>query len=159
MHGSLSLQVTLASQMTTLQASPALAVPITISVHNPADAPMTLLRWNSPLDLSAGLLGVFEVCDTGTGQAVPVDTIKISRKLPASLEDLVEIPAGQTVNQTVNLPEIQLEEGHEYSIRAQGIWHAVWDMPLADVTASQLNDLTGSTRGQFQSNIAVVKVE
>lgn len=159
MQAALGLQVTLASQITTLQASSPLAVPITISIHNPAEAPVTLLRWNTPLDSQAGVLGVFEVCDTENGQAIPIDTIKVSRKLPATSEDLVEILAGQTVDRTVKLPEIKFEEGHEYSIRAQGIWHAVWEMPLADVTASQLADLTGATRGEFQSNVALVKIE
>ncbi|OQE27697.1 hypothetical protein PENSTE_c004G02265 [Penicillium steckii] len=159
MASSLGLQVTLASNAINLQASTSLPVPITISVRNPAQAPVTLLTWNTPLDSRAGVLGVFEVCDTGNGQAIAIDTIKVSRKLPATSEDLVEIPGGQTVSRTVNIPAFPLEEGHEYTIRAQGIWHAIWEMPLTDVTTSQLTDLTGATRGEFQSNLATVKVD
>lgn len=157
MDHALSLQVTLASDVSNLQASSSLPVPITISIHNHAEAPVTLLTWNSPLDFQAGVLGVFEVCDTGNGQAIPIDTIKVSRKLPATPADLVEIPAGQAIDRTVKLPAFECEEGHEYSIRAQGIWHAVWEMPLTDVTEYHLADLTGATRGEFQSNFARVK--
>lgn len=159
MAASLGLQVTLASHAINLQASTSLPVPITISVRNPAQAPVTLLTWNTPLDSRAGVLGVFEVCDTGNGQAIAIDTIKVSRKLPATSEDLVEIPGGQTVSRTVNIPAFPLEEGHEYTIRAQGIWHAIWEMPLTDVTISQLAELTGATRREFQSNLATVKVD
>lgn len=158
MDPALGLQVTLASQVSNLQASSSLPVPIIISIHNHAQAPVTLLTWNSPLDFQAGVLGVFEVCDTGNGQAIPIDTIKVSRKLPATSADLVEIPAGQAIDRTVKLPPFECEAGHEYSIQAQGIWHAVWEMPLTDVTESHLADLTGSTRGEFKSNVAHVKI-
>lgn len=154
----LSLQVTLASQVSNFQASSSLPIPIKISVQNHAQAPVTLLTWNSPLDPQAGVLGVFEVYDTGSGQGIPIDTIKVSRKLPATSEYLVEIPAGQAIDRTVKLPPFECEEGHEYSIRAQGIWHAVWEMPLTDVKGSHLADLTGATREEFQSNFAHVKI-
>lgn len=158
MYPNVSLQLTLASQVTNIQASAALAIPITISIRNPAEAPVTLLTWNSPLDSHAGVLGVFEIRDLGNGKTIEIDTIKVSRKLPATPDDLVEIPAGQTVERIVKLPSFQSEEGHEYSIRAQGVWHAIWDMPLTDVTASQLTNLTGAVRGEFQSNTALVKL-
>ncbi|CAI7586181.1 unnamed protein product [Penicillium pancosmium] len=141
MDPALSLQVTLASDVSNLQASSSFPVPITISIHNHAQAPVTLLTWNSPLDFQAGVLGVFEVCDTGNGQAIPIDTIKVSRKLPATPADLVEIPAGQAIDRTVKLPAFEL-----------------WEMPLTDVTESHLADLTGATRGEFQSNFARLKI-
>ncbi|KAJ5756849.1 hypothetical protein N7533_006392 [Penicillium manginii] len=154
----LSLQVTLASEVSNLQASSSLPVPISISIHNNASSSVTLLTWNSPLDFQAGVLGVFEVCDIENGKALPIDTIKVSRKLPATSADLVEIPAGQAIDRTVKLPSFECEEGHEYSIQALGIWHAVWEMPLTEVTESHLADLTGATRGEFKSNFAHVKV-
>lgn len=156
MQAALGLQITLASQVTNLQTFLSFPVPISVSIRNTAETPVTLLTWNTPLDLQAGVLGVFEVYDTGNGQSIPIDTIKISRKLPATPEDLVEIPAGETVNRIVKIPEFQFEDGHEYSIRAQGIWHAIWEIPLTEVTTSQLSDLTGSTREEFQSNIALI---
>lgn len=159
MHSSEILQVTVASQVSATQAQTPLAVPVKVSIKNPSGSPVTVLKWGTPLDTRAGVLGVFEVCDTTSGKTLPVDTIKISRKLPASPEDLVEIPADETVDHTVYLPGMDLQEGHEYSVRAEGIWHAIWEKPLVDVTGTQLKDLTGAIRGEFRSNIAVMKAE
>ncbi|KAJ5102434.1 hypothetical protein NUU61_004656 [Penicillium alfredii] len=158
MNLSVGLQVSLAS-LSIMQTSQPLAVPVQVSIHNAAPSPVTVLRWGTPLDPRAGVLGVFGVCDTTNGQDLPMDTIKISRKLPASVEDLVEIPAQHTLNIVVNLPPLPLEPGHEYSVRAQGTWHAVWESPLADVNASQRQELGGAKRGAFQSNSVLVKME
>lgn len=153
------LQVTLAAQLPTIYQAQPLSIPIPVSIHNPAHFPVTVLKWNTPFDPRAGVLGVFKIVDTITGKTLPVDTIKISRKLPASTDDLIEIPADQTIDTVANLPQLHLEVGHEYSVHAQGIWHAVWGSRLADVTASQLEQLAGARRGEFRSNVAVVKVE
>lgn len=111
------------------------------------------------MDNRAGLLGIFEVCDTSTGQTLPLDAIKISRKLPPSPEDLIEISPEGTLERIVDLPKQRFRKGHEYSIRAQGLWHAIWEEPMVNVTASQLQDLTGAARGEFSSEVAIVRVE
>jgi hypothetical protein len=154
-----SLQVNLASRLFATEALPPAVVPITVSIHNPAQSPVTVLKWMSPLDARAGVLGVFSVCDTGTGDPLPLDTIKISRKLPPSFDDLVEISGGQTLDFTVDLPGQHFEEGHEYSIYAAGTWHAIWDKPLSDLTVSELDNLGSANRGEFQSNIASIKLQ
>ncbi|KAJ6104762.1 hypothetical protein N7523_011082 [Penicillium sp. IBT 18751x] len=154
-----SLQINLASQSLATEALSPPVVPITVSIYNPAESPITVLKWGSPIDARAGVLGVFDVCDTGSGEPIPLDIIKISRKLPPSLEDLVEISGGQTMHFTVNLPGAQFHKGHEYSVSAAGTWHAVWEQPRSDVTASQLTDLGSANRGEFHSNTAYVKLE
>ncbi|CAG7929002.1 unnamed protein product [Penicillium olsonii] len=157
---SLGLQVTLASQAG-IQAQ-AIALPITVSVHNTAEIPVTILRWNSPLDPQAGVLGVFEVSDTTKQRTLPIPTIMVSRKLPPTEEDLVEIKADEKLDFVVNLPVQGLEEGHQYSVRAQGTWHAVWPTELANVTP-QLQDQGDEKgdveRGDFTSNVLSLSVE
>ena len=153
------LQVNLASQLLAIETLSPPVVPITVSIYNSAESPITVLKWNSPMDARAGVLGVFDVCDTESGEPIPLDIIKISRKLPPSLDDLVEICGGQTVHFTVDLPGVHFHKGHEYSIYAAGTWHAVWEQPLSDVTAFQLTDLGSANRGDFHSNVALVKLQ
>ncbi|KAJ5584789.1 uncharacterized protein N7459_004589 [Penicillium hispanicum] len=159
MDPSLDLQVSLTSSPSTMQAQSPSTFPVTVTVHNPASSPVTVLKWGTPLDNRAGLMGIFEVCDTSTGHTLTLDTIKISRKLPPSREDLIEISPKGTLERTVDLPRQRFRKGHEYSIRAQGLWHAIWKEPVANVTASQLQDLTGAARGGFSSEVAIVKVD
>lgn len=147
-----SLQVTLATHTPTLEAQEVFGLPIKVSVHNAADSPVTILKWGTPLDPQAAVLGVFEVCDTTNERKVTLPTIMVSRKLPASEEDLVEIQAHQTLDLTVNLPIPSLEKGHEYAVRAQGTWHAVWPTELSNVTPSQLKHNEGANQGDFRSN-------
>jgi hypothetical protein len=154
----LSLQVTLAFQVPIMRAQ-TLALPITVSVQNTADFPVTILRWNTPLDPQAGVLGVFEVSDTTDQRTLDIPRIMVSRKLPASEEDLVEIRAHETLDVVVKLPVPGLESGHQYSVRAQGTWHAVWPTILSNVTPAQLKDNEGANGGEFCSNDSCVRIE
>lgn len=159
MQPSLALHVTLASPMPAIVAQLPFAIPVEVSIYNPAEHPVTFLKWGTPMDPRAGVLGVFTVCDTGSGETLAMETIKISRKLPASHDDLIEVSAGQTLEKAVYLPGLSLQKGHEYSVRAEGIWHAIWEKPLADVTTGHLEDLAEAKRGEFQSNSALFKVQ
>ncbi|KAJ6003342.1 hypothetical protein N7451_005889 [Penicillium sp. IBT 35674x] len=154
------LQLTLTSNIQTLIAQTPTSLPLKISIHNPTMAPVTVLRWNTPFDPRASLLDLFEVRDTTTGHILAADTIKISRKLPVSVNDLVEINAGKTMTCDATLTGLYFQSGHEYSVRARGIWMAVWLKSLVDVTASQLKGLSEAESGEFESNVvAVVEVK
>ncbi|KAJ5560563.1 hypothetical protein N7513_002962 [Penicillium frequentans] len=153
------LQLTLSTNHQTLNAQTPISLPLQISIHNPTITPITILRWKTPFDPLASLLDLFEVRDTTTGHTLAADTIKISRKLPASVNDLVEINAGETMTCDATLTGLYFQTGHEYSVRARGIWMALWLKGLLDVTASQLKDLSGSESGGFESNVAVVDIK
>ena len=75
------------------------------------------------------------------------------------MNDLVEINAGETMTCDASLTGLHFQRGHEYSVRARGIWMAVWLKGLLDVTASQLKDHSGSESGEFESNVAVVEIK
>lgn len=158
MQPGLGLQITLASQVPATVGQSLFTIPVEVSIYNPAEHPVTFLKWGTPMDTRAEVLGVFNVCDTGTGVALPMNTIKISRKLPASHQDLIEISPGQNLEKTVYLSGLQLEKDHEYSVHAQGVWHAIWDKPVTDVSASDLEDFAEAKRGDFQSNCVSFKV-
>ncbi|KAJ5889250.1 hypothetical protein N7504_010060 [Penicillium tannophilum] len=153
------LQLTLSTNFQTLNRKIPTSLPLQISIHNPTITPITILRWNTPFDPLASLLNLFEVRDTTTGHTLAADTIKISRKLPASVNDLVEINAGETMTCDATLTGLYLQAGHEYSVRARGIWMAVWLKGLVDVTASQLRSLSGAESGEFESNVAVAEIQ
>ena len=155
----LGLQLILAPQLITLPSSPdPFSVSVGVTVHNAANTPVTFLNWGTPFDPQAGILGVFTVQDKASGETVPMDEIQISRKLPAAREDLVEVEANASRETVVNLPPLKLLDGHEYSITAQGRWHAVWNTSADDVTSAQLEELSGASRGEISSNTITVKV-
>lgn len=153
-----NLQVTLTTPTLSFTTDPP-TLQITGSVHNAASFPVTLLRWNTPLDPSAGILGIFEFRDTESGEILSTDAIKISRKLPISTDDLIEINASQSVEAHHTLTGLEVHKGRGYSVRARGIWHAVWANPVVDVTASQRKNLAGADSGEFQSEFITFQVK
>ena len=156
----MGLQVILAPQIISLpRSSQDPVVSVGVTLHNPADTTVTLIKWGTPFDPRANILGVFSVEDAGSGEAIPIDTIQISRKLPASPDDLLQLPPKTSLDTVVQLPPLPLATGHEYTVRAQGIWHAVWESRLEEVTPAQLEELSDAKRGNFSSNAVTVKIE
>ncbi|GIK07703.1 hypothetical protein Aspvir_003370 [Aspergillus viridinutans] len=156
-----NLQVTL-SPVPPSPAQP-ISLAINFAIHNPANTPVTFLNWGTPFDPRANLLGVFQINDTSNNNPITLDTIKINRRLPPSRDDLVEIPAESSKEQTVTIPQVPLEEGHKYAVQAKGIWHGIWHGIWActrdEVTDSQLESLgEGEARGKFESEHAVFEV-
>lgn len=129
-----------------------------ITVHNDdAKNPVTVLTWNTPLDESAVILGVFEIHDRETGDLLPMDTIQYMRQLPPLPEHLVEIPPKGTVTAHVVLNDAKLTSGHAYSIQAKGWWQSVWLMPKEEVVSKYLEDQSGAIAGDILSNTVEVK--
>ena len=161
MGAAVALQVLLAPQLVSIDqaSSQQTAVSVKASIQNPSNEPVTMLKWGTPFDPKAGILGVFQVQDETDGQAVPLDTIKISRKLPPAADDLLEIAPESTVDTVVTLPPMHLQSGHDFSIRAQGRWHAVWETPVSDIHDDKLEQLSDAKRGDFESNVVQFKVE
>ncbi|KKK20435.1 hypothetical protein P175DRAFT_0532640 [Aspergillus ochraceoroseus IBT 24754] len=128
-----------------------IAVPVRVSVRNTGKTCLTVLRWGSPLDPHANILGLFEIRHAESGEPVTLDTIKLSRKLPPSAKELVEIPPSSSVVVEVTLPRVPLVEGHRYTIQAKGRWHAIWAQRLSAVTPQHLENLSTAKRGEFSS--------
>ncbi|KAF7595674.1 hypothetical protein BBP40_005118 [Aspergillus hancockii] len=161
MGAAVALQVLLAPQLISIdRSSPEqTALSVKASIHNPSNEPVTMLKWDTPFDPKAGILGVFEVQDKTDGQVVPLDKIKFSRKLPPAADDLLEISPESSVDTVITLPPMPLPAGHEFLIRAQGRWHAVWETPVSDVNDAQLEQLADAKRGDYESNVVEFKVE
>ncbi|KAL6235494.1 hypothetical protein BDW75DRAFT_250804 [Aspergillus navahoensis] len=136
-------------------------IPLTIqlSVRNNGESPATVLKWGSPLDERANVLGLFEIRDAESDEVVAVNTVKFARQLPPPKEDFVEISPGGEVDAEVKIPLVPLEQGKKYTVQAKGWWQAVWEQALDDVPRKNLEELAGALRGGYSSGVVPIKVD
>lgn len=117
-------------------------------------SPLTILAWNTPLDNNAVALGMFSFKEQTSQQYLPCRNIKLNRNTPPPDSAYIEIAAGATydVDYEVSPPDVELERGGEYEIKATGVWGGVWKGTKEDVRGSH-----GFT-GEFESNSIIVRV-
>ncbi|KAL4899948.1 hypothetical protein BDW74DRAFT_162748 [Aspergillus multicolor] len=153
------LEITLASPSIPSSFSDPITLKFQATVTNEADSPATVLKWGSPLDERANVLGVFEIRDVESDEVIPLNTIKFARQLPPPKEDFVEIQPGESVEASVTIPLVPLVEGRRYTIRAKGWWQAVWESRIGDIPDDDLDKLANALRGEFSSEAVAVEVE
>lgn len=113
------------------QASAGETPSISVSVKNThPSTPVTLLKWDSPLDPLAMQLGLISV--TPAGGSVPIDmpTIKVSRAMPPDADSLVTLQPGKSASNVVELrdsfvPRDTWAKG-KANVSMKGRWGAVW---------------------------------
>ncbi|TRX87870.1 hypothetical protein FHL15_011232 [Xylaria flabelliformis] len=108
-------------------ARPAISVSVT-NTHS--SIPVTILKWNSPLDSAALGLGLVHVIPAGTTQPVHIDSIKINRLMPPTTDSLVTLLPGESATNTIELrdpivPKCVWDTG-PVKVRMSGRWMAVW---------------------------------
>ncbi|KAL7273362.1 hypothetical protein RUND412_003782 [Rhizina undulata] len=139
--------------------------PLTVSITNPNPHSLTLLKWNTPLDSLAPRLGLFHAIQTypdndpDAGKEVPGLKLMVSRRLPPSQEDLVEILPGEVVqiSHAVKQHELKLEDGKAYKLWLEGWWGCVWPKGKTEVSDEMLADMVGEF-GEFRSEEVEVRV-
>ncbi|RDW92745.1 uncharacterized protein DSM5745_00067 [Aspergillus mulundensis] len=151
-----NLEITLSSPSIPPSFSDPLTLTFDVSVTNQGGSPATVLKWGSPLDERANVLGVFEIRDVESDEIVPLNSIKFNRQLPPPKEDFVEIASGGSVTAAVTIPLVPLVGGRSYTLKAKGWWQAVWERSLDDVPESDLDQLKGALRGEFVSEAVPV---
>ncbi|BCR90206.1 uncharacterized protein ACHE_60092S [Aspergillus chevalieri] len=158
MGTTIALQVLLAPHQTVPFTS---LLPIEVSIHNAASTPVTILDRNTPLEPGAGHLGVLKLRDAQTYEEVPIATISASRIEPPLPNEYIEIPPDTTVKRTLELrvDEKDIQVGREYTVRAEGLWSAVWYRALSEIMEEQRDHSLNATTGEFLSNVGRVKVE
>ncbi|EEH39929.1 hypothetical protein PAAG_02118 [Paracoccidioides lutzii Pb01] len=149
-----NLSVTIGTASTTEATTDPIQLSVAIRNNIPNQA-ITLLKWNTPLDPQANVLGIFEVREAESGKLVTSLIVKISRKLPPTQDDLVEIPANGVKETQVTLKPMSLDHGAQYKVSAKGRWQAVWAGGVDDVTADQLAEFSCASLGDFESNTVV----
>ncbi|KAK4497751.1 hypothetical protein PRZ48_010404 [Zasmidium cellare] len=128
------------------------SVEVTIENMNP-EYTLTFLKWDSPLDKSSLNSGVFTIHDVANGDEIPSPGIKVSRILPPSREDLVEVRPSSSVSAKVELKAPWIPaDGREVKVEVQGQWRAVWPRSKAQVQDEELRATSGDDvlKGPFQ---------
>jgi hypothetical protein len=120
-------------------------VAITFAVTNNHDSPLTVLRWDSPLDPSAIQLGVLQFFSPpDSSSPLDIPTIRVRRRVPPSQDSLVTLAPGQTVEQSLELKEpivpVDQLKG-EVKVACQGKWLCVWAKTADQLSSKELEEL------------------
>ncbi|KAH0443088.1 hypothetical protein CcaCcLH18_01201 [Colletotrichum camelliae] len=104
---------------------------VSVSVKNTSpDTPVTILKWDSPLDEAALGLGLVSITPAGASEPIRIDAVKLTRKMPPSADSLVTLLPGESVSNVIELrqprvPEDALKAG-EAKVMMKGRWMAIW---------------------------------
>ncbi|KAI2632634.1 hypothetical protein GGS26DRAFT_84859 [Hypomontagnella submonticulosa] len=137
---------------------------LAIAVTNTHSSPVTILTWNSPLDSLALQLGLVSFVPAGSDAAIQIPTIQIRRKMPPGPESFVEIGAGQTKEQELELkgPIVPLDKLRgKMSAVCSGEWMAVWLSEADAITKASLEKAGASEdafKGHFQSEAVEIEI-
>lgn len=118
---------------------------LTFSVTNNHDAPITLLKWESPLDLSVLKLGGVQLyMPADSDDALDIPTIRIRRKMPPDHDSLVTLEPGETREQAIELkePVVPMEKlKGDVKITVQGRWVCAWQKRVDQISDKELKEL------------------
>ncbi|RYC65389.1 hypothetical protein CHU98_g825 [Xylaria longipes] len=111
--------------------SPIAQPAISVSVMNThSSIPVTILKWNSPLDSAALGLGLVHVIPAGSTQPIHIDAIKVSRLMPPTADSLVTLLPGESATNTIELREPivpkRVWDAGPAKVKISGRWMAVW---------------------------------
>jgi peptidyl-Lys metalloendopeptidase len=94
---------------------------VRFTLTNQTDARLWVLRWNTPLEGGKGTL--FTV--TANGTEIPYQGPMLKRGDPGR-EDYVEVPAGESASNTVNLADVyEMGQPGQYEVKVTGNLHDV----------------------------------
>ncbi|KAI1262390.1 hypothetical protein F5Y18DRAFT_158560 [Xylariaceae sp. FL1019] len=132
---------------------------LVLGVTNTHSSPVTLLRWDSPLDPSALKLGVLAFTPEGSDSSVEIPTIQIRRLMPPGDDQFVTIEPGHTEEREISLdnpifPTDKLQG--KGKVVCKGHWRSVWGSKKEDVSSEELKSPgTGQAlTGAFESEPA-----
>ncbi|KAI8300922.1 hypothetical protein K4K61_009374 [Colletotrichum sp. SAR11_59] len=137
---------------------------VTFSVTNDHNAPLTILRWATPLDPLALQLGVLSVTPDGADAPLEIDTIALKRVMPPRDEDMVTLQPGDTTENEVILRETVLpfdRLGKKPRVAAKGTWQTVWPTTVDKLSKDTLMKLQfgdGVLSGEFETEAIEVTV-
>lgn len=124
---------------------------------------MTLLKWDTPFDDKALLLGIFNTKDLNSGEMLPNMEMKINRVTPPPRDAFLEIEPRSAITKEIVLsdtPGAKFEKDAEYEIQAKGTWKAVWHASVKEIGDENLKKMGGGTgvmTWDFESNPAHFK--
>lgn len=148
-------QLTLELKELEPKTSPPTIVATVTNMHE--STTITLLKWDTPFDDQAMLLGLFQIKNTEDGTILPPAGIKLNRQLPPPEDAFLEIAPRHAITKEIVLggPGARLRKGRKYEVQVKGSWKAVWQASVADVGYQNLQKMGGGTgvvSFEFESN-------
>lgn len=143
------------------QSNQSQAITLTVSLTNTHPTrPLTLLPYDSPLDPTAFSTGALTLTRASSGEAIASPGLKLNRVFPPPKEDLVEVPAGESVARAVEykvpwLGDV-LEESEKVVVSGKGVWKGIWRKKAEFVTDGELK---GETEAEEVAKWEVEEVE
>ncbi|KAI1396680.1 hypothetical protein F4819DRAFT_474574 [Hypoxylon fuscum] len=139
---------------------------LAIAVTNAHAGPVTILRWDSPLDPLALQLGVVSLARGGSdGGPVDIPTVQVRRMMPPGPDALVTVAAGQTREQLLELREpmvpLRALRGTSVRVACRGEWTGVWPREADAVSAEALGKAGASEdaqKGRFESEAVEIEL-
>lgn len=134
---------------------------VKLSVTNNHNQPITVLRWDTPLDPMAFKLGVLSLYK-GDGTPLELMTASVRRLMPPAEDQFITIAPGETAVNEVELgaPVVSEDlglEGKKIEVQASGQWTYAWPMDNQAVLSRFREKIggaesDGASRGHFSSN-------
>ncbi|KZL79539.1 hypothetical protein CI238_05809 [Colletotrichum incanum] len=130
---------------------------LALSVTNNHDAPLTILRWKTPLDPLAIQMGLVSITPEGKSEPLEFPTIELRRVMPPPQDDLITLQPGERREQEVVLKEpiVPLDQlGKTARVAVKGKWQTVWPTTadkLSKETIEKLQFGDGVLTGEFES--------
>ncbi|CCF41634.1 hypothetical protein CH063_11856 [Colletotrichum higginsianum] len=137
---------------------------LALSVTNNHDAPLTILRWKTPLDPLAIQLGVLSITPEGKSEPLELPTVELRRIMPPPPQDLITLQPGERREQEVVLKEpiVALDQlGKTARVAVKGKWQTVWPTTadkLSQETLEKLQFGDGVLTGEFESEAVDVTI-
>ena len=89
-----------------------------------------------------------------SGEEIPSPGIKVSRMIPPSREDLIEVQPQGSVSATMELKAPWIPaDGKEVKVQVEGNWRAVWPRSKVQIQDEELHATSGDDvlKGPFES--------
>lgn len=132
---------------------------LNVKITNAHDTtPLTILTWDAPFDRLSRDTGTYHIKPATPADAEELESlgIKIKRMLPAPREDLVEIPAGESITRQLVLESRWIPtDGQRYRVWANGPWRAVWARRKDDLSDEDLKSILGDfpIGSRYETNV------
>ena len=141
---------------------------IALKVMNTGTEPVTILTWESPLDVLALQLGLLSITPSGASSPLDLPRIQLRRKAPPDEDQLVTLEAGQSEEREIALKEPIISSNDlagdgkgKAKVKCRGRWMSVWPVKRNGVSDEAL-ELMGlsdeALSGDFESEVVELDI-
>lgn len=113
------------------------------TVTNTGSGPVTVLTYDSPLDLAALQVGLLSIQPAGASAPLDLPVAHVRRLWPPGLEQLVTLAPGESAENEILFREAIIppeDLGDKASVFLKGEWKAVWAKTKDEIDSGSLDD-------------------